>query len=184
MFPADGITKSDLVGYYTEIAPLILPHLKGRPLTLTRFPGGIDEEGFVQQNFAGSLPDWMRRAEVERKGSAKAASNGPVVHPVVQRREALVWMANLDCITPHAWLSRQPRLAAPDRLMFDLDPPDDGDFAEVRATARTVADVLEDLGFTAYVQTTGSRGLHVVTPLAATIASSSARLTRSYCLAP
>jgi bifunctional non-homologous end joining protein LigD len=170
MFPADGITKGDLVDYYAKVAPVMLPHLKGRPLTLTRFPGGIDEEGFVQQNFAVSLPDWMKRVEVPKKGgkggkAGKAGKkNSTVVHPVAQRREALVWIANQDCITPHAWLSRQPHVHKPDRLVFDLDPPDSG-FAVVRATARAVADVLDDLGLAAYVQTTGSRGLHVVAPL-------------------
>ncbi|TDH49401.1 ATP-dependent DNA ligase [Mycobacterium eburneum] len=160
LFPTDGITKGDLVDYYAEVAPVMLPHLKGRPLTLTRFPGGIDEEGFVQQNFAASLPDWMKRADVAKKGKKGAT----VVHPVAQRREALVWAANQDCITPHMWLSRQPRLHNPDRLVFDLDPSD-GEFAVLRATARAVAGILDDLGLATYVQTTGSRGLHVVTPL-------------------
>lgn len=165
LFPDDGITKGDLVDYYTEIAPVMLPHLKGRPLTLTRFPGGIDEEGFVQQNFAMSLPDWMKRAKVEKKGDKQPGRRGStVVHPVAQRREALIWAANQDCVTPHAWLSRQPRLNTPDRLIFDLDPPDGG-FAAVRATARAIAALLDELGLTAYVQTTGSHGLHVVTPL-------------------
>jgi bifunctional non-homologous end joining protein LigD len=159
-FPDDGITKGELVDYYREVGPVMVAHLKGHPLTLTRFPGGIDEEGFVQQNFAVSLPDWMKRVEVPKKGSHVDT----VVHPLAQRREALVWSANQDCITPHMWLSRQPRLNTPDRLVFDLDPSD-GEFAVVRATARTLADVLGDLGLAAYVQTTGSRGLHVVSPL-------------------
>lgn len=163
LFPAsanhEAITKGDLIDYYAEMAPVMVPHLDGRPLTLTRFPGGIDEEGFIQQNFATSLPDWMDRVDVPRKSGA-----GSVVHPVVARDEALVWAANQDCVTLHAWLSRQPHLDAPDRLVFDLDPAGD-DFAVVRATARAVADVLQELGLTAYVQTTGSRGLHVVAPL-------------------
>jgi bifunctional non-homologous end joining protein LigD len=159
LFPDDGITKGDLVDYYTEMAPVMVPHLRNRPLTFTRFPGGIDEEGFVQQNFAVSLPDWMKRAEVPKK-----SGKNTVVHPLAQRRAALVWMANQDCITPHAWLSRYPRLNTPDRLVFDLDPSD-GDFGLVRAAARAVAAVLDDLGLAAYVQITGARGLHVVTPL-------------------
>lgn len=160
LFPADGISKRDLIDYYGEVAPVMLPHLKGRPLTLTRFPGGIDEEGFIQQDFADSLPEWMRRAEVQSKGARRHT----VVHPLVQRREALTWIANQDCITVHAWQARQPRLHKPDRLVFDLDPSDSG-FAATRATARALADVLDELGLTAYLQTTGSRGLHVVSPL-------------------
>jgi bifunctional non-homologous end joining protein LigD len=163
LFPADGITKGDLVDYYAEVAPVMLPHLKGRPLTLTRFPGGIDEEGFVQQNFAKSLPHWVKRAEVAKKQSGNKGQT--VVHPLAQRRETLIWAANQDCVTLHSWSSRQPHVHKPDRLVFDLDPSDAGGFAAVRATARAVAAVLSDLGLTPYVQTTGSRGLHVVTPL-------------------
>jgi bifunctional non-homologous end joining protein LigD len=157
LFPADGTTKGDLVDYYAEVADLMLPHLKDRPLMLQRFPRGIDKQGFVQQDFADSLPDWMGRAEVAKEG-------GTVVHPVAERREALVWLANQNCITPHIWQSRRARLDVPDRLVFDLDPSA-SDFAVVRATAQAMADVLDELGLASYVQTTGSRGLHVVVPL-------------------
>jgi bifunctional non-homologous end joining protein LigD len=157
LFPADGISKRDLVDYYSEVAPVMLPHLKGRPLMLQRFPRGIAEQGFYQKDFADSMPDWMARVKVAKEG-------GTVVHPVAERREALLWLANQDCITPHVWLSRVGRLENPDRLAFDLDPSD-GDFGAVRATARATADVLDDLGLPSYVQTTGSRGLHVVVPL-------------------
>ncbi|WP_280266654.1 non-homologous end-joining DNA ligase [Nocardia wallacei] len=157
LFPDDGITKGELADYYAAMAEVMLPHLKGRPLTLWRYPRGIGEKGFVQQDFARSIPGWMARAEVAKEG-------GTVVHPVVDRPDALVWLANQDCVTVHAWLSRQGR--EPDRLVFDLDPSG-GDFAVVRATARACADVLEDLGLATYVQTTGSRGLHVVVPLRA-----------------
>jgi bifunctional non-homologous end joining protein LigD len=157
VFPADGITKGDIVDYYTEIADAMVPHLKGRPLTLWRYPRGIDNQGFVQQDFADSLPDWMGRVEVAKEG-------GTVVHPTADRPEALRWLANQNCLTVHAWLSRSDRLDTPDRVVFDLDPSS-SDFAVVRATARAFADVLDDLGLVAYVQTTGSRGLHVVAPI-------------------
>jgi bifunctional non-homologous end joining protein LigD len=162
-----AITKGELVDYYSEVADVMLPHLKDRPLTLQRFPRGIDEKGFIQQDFADSLPDWMSRVEVAKEG-------GTVVHPVADRREALVWLANQNCVTPHTWLSRRSRLDCPDRLVFDLDPSVSG-FSAVRVTARAVADVLDDLGLVCYVQTTGSRGLHVVVPLAADTDFDSAR---------
>lgn len=155
-----GITKRDLVDYYREVAETMLPHLKSRPLTVQRFPRGIDQQGFVQQDFADSLPDWMDRAEVAREGG----QGGTVVHPVVESRDAVAWLANQNCITLHEWQSRQGRLHNPDRLVFDLDPSD-SDFAPVRETARAVAGVLDDLGLACYLQTTGSRGLHVVVPL-------------------
>ena len=93
-----------------------------------------------------------------------AKEGGTFVHPVVERREALVWLANQNCITPHAWLSRRDRLDEPDLIVFDLDPST-ADFAPVRAAARACADVLDDLGLASYLKTTGSRGLHVVVPL-------------------
>ena len=157
LFPADGITKRDLVDYYCEVADTMLPHLKGRPLNMQRFPRGIGEKGFIQQDFADTLPDWMSGVEVEKEG-------GTLVHPVVERPEALGWLANQNCITLHMWQSRRGRLDIPDRLVFDLDPSD-SDFAVVRATARAAAGVLEDVGLACYVQTTGSRGLHVMVPL-------------------
>lgn len=152
-----GITKGDLVDYYGEVADTMLPHLRDRPLTVQRFPRGIGEQGFVQQDFADSLPDWMSGAEVAKEG-------GTLVHPVADSREALRWLANQNCITLHIWQSRRDRLHNPDRLVFDLDPSDT-DFAVVRATARATAGVLDDLGLACYVQTTGSRGLHVVVPV-------------------
>jgi len=157
LFPDDDVTKRDLVDYYAEVAEVMVPHLKGRPLTLWRYPRGIDEQGFVQQDFADTVPDWMGSAEVAKEG-------GTVVHPVADRREALVWLANQNCITPHTWLSRQDRLDQPDLIVFDLDPST-SEFAPVRAAARACADVLDDLGLASYLKTTGSRGLHVVVPL-------------------
>jgi bifunctional non-homologous end joining protein LigD len=157
LFGEDGITKGELVDYYAEVAGVMLPHLKGRPLTLWRYPRGIDQQGFVQQDFSGALPDWMHSAEVAKRG-------GTLVHPVADRRDALIWIANQNCITVHSWLSRRDRLDAPDQIIFDLDPST-SEFAAVRAAARACADVLGDLGLAAYLKTTGSRGLHVVVPL-------------------
>jgi bifunctional non-homologous end joining protein LigD len=159
LFPEDGITKRDLADYYGEVADTMLPHLKGRALNVQRFPRGIGEQGFVQQDFADSLPDWMSGVEVAKEG-------GTVVHPLAECPEALRWLANQSCIALHVWQSRQGRLNNPDRLVFDLDPSDT-DFAVVRATARAVAGVLDELGLARFVQTTGSRGLHVVVPLRA-----------------
>lgn len=159
LFPADGITKRDLAAYYDQVADTMLTHLRGRALNVQRYPRGIAETGFIQQDFADSLPDWMSSVRVAKEG-------GTVEHPVVERPEALRWLANQSCITLHMWQSRRARLDNPDRLVFDLDPSD-GDFAVVRATARATAGILGDLGLACYVQTTGSRGLHVVAPLRA-----------------
>jgi bifunctional non-homologous end joining protein LigD len=159
LFPADGITKRDLVTYYEDVADTMLPHLRDRALNVQRFPRGIGEKGFIQQDFAETLPDWMGRVRV-------AKEDGTVLHLVAERRESLRWLANQSAITLHGWQSRQEQLDNPDRLVFDLDPSD-SDFAVVRAAAHAVAGVLDDLGLARYVQTTGSRGLHVVVPVRA-----------------
>jgi bifunctional non-homologous end joining protein LigD len=157
LFPADGITKRDLVAYYDEVADTMLPHLRDRALNVQRFPRGIGQKGFIQQDFADTLPDWMGRVRVGKEG-------GTVVHLVAERRESLRWLGNQSAITLHAWQSRRDQLGNPDRLVFDLDPSDN-DFAVVRAAAHAVAGVLDDVGLARYVQTTGSRGLHVVVPV-------------------
>jgi len=157
LFPADGITKRDLVTYYDTVAETMVPHLRDRPLNVQRFPRGIGEKGFIQQDFADTLLDWMSSVKVDKEG-------GTVVHLVADRPESLRWLANQSAITLHAWQSRRDSLDNPDRLVFDLDPSD-SDFAVVRAAAHAVAGVLDDLGLARYVQTTGSRGLHVVAPL-------------------
>ena len=159
LFPADGITKRDLVTYYDKVAETMLPHLRDRALNVQRYPRGIGEKGFIQQDFADTLQDWMGRVEVDKEG-------GSVVHLVADRPESLRWLANQSAITLHAWQSRRDNLDNPDRLVFDLDPSD-SDFAVVRAAAHAVAGVLDDLGLARYVQTTGSRGLHVVVPVRA-----------------
>lgn len=159
MFPDQGITQGDLIDYYRRIADTILPHLKGRPLTMQRFPDGLDEGGFYQRTAADYYPDWIRTVSI----------------PVEQDREekpqvvcddlaTLVYLVDQGCITVHVWLSRADKLDHPDKLILDLDPPDD-DFESVRAAAQALHDLFEEVGLAPFVMTTGSRGLHVVTPL-------------------
>jgi bifunctional non-homologous end joining protein LigD len=156
LFPEDGITKQDLAEYHAAMAPHMIPHILGRPLMLQRFPNGIDRPGFMQKD-ASKLPDWVHRVEVRKEG-------GTVVHAIADEPATLVHLANQSCITLHAWLSRVGHLESPDQLMFDLDPSTEG-FDQVGDAARAVRELLDELHLPAYVKTTGSRGLHVVTPL-------------------
>lgn len=156
-FPESGITKSQLVDYYRRIAGRMVPFLRGRPLTLHRFPEGIGATGFIQQQAPDYFPDFIARVTVEKEG-------GQITHAVCDNEETLVYLANQGCITPHVWLSRSDRLDHPDRLIFDLDPPGD-DFTPVRRAARTLHDLLATLELSAFAMTTGSSGLHVVVPL-------------------
>ena len=157
LFPEVGLTKGDLIDYATRIADIALPHLKDRPLTMQRFPDGIDDEGFYQKDVPDYFPDWIDRVELDKE-------SGTVTHVVANRAATLVYLANQACITLHAALSRADRIDFPDRLVFDLDPSDD-DFSKVRFAALKIHEILEGAGLTCFVQTTGSRGMHVVVPL-------------------
>ena len=158
LFPADGITKSDLAGYYEAVSEWMLPHVRNRPLSLMRFPDGIEGEGFFQKNTPAHYPDWVRRVEVDKRG-------GTVVHALVCDADALVYLVGQNSITPHVWLSRADRLRQPDRIVFDLDPAPGADFNSVRRAARQTGDLLREIGLEPFAQVTGSKGIHVWTPL-------------------
>jgi bifunctional non-homologous end joining protein LigD len=157
LFPEDGITKQDLIEYYRRIASWILPHLRGRPLAMERYPDGIDKSGFFQQTTACYYPGWIKTVTVKKVG-------GTVKHVVCDDAATLVYLANQACVTPHIWLSRADKLDYPNQMVFDLDPAIDS-FEPVKATAQSLKALLDQLGLPAYLKTTGSRGLHVAVPL-------------------
>jgi bifunctional non-homologous end joining protein LigD len=157
LFPEDGITKGDLIEYYARIAPRMLPHLRDRPLTLERYPNGIQTKRFFQKEVSSYFPKWIRTVTVEKVG-------GTVTHVVCNDTATLVYIANQACVTPHIFLSRTDKLDIPDQLVFDLDPQED-DFDVVKSTAFDFKRLLDELGLPAFLKTTGSRGLHVVVPL-------------------
>jgi bifunctional non-homologous end joining protein LigD len=157
LFPDDAITKYDLTDYYARIAPMVLRHYSGRALTMHRFPDGIDEEGFFQKQIGDHFPDWIDRATLPKK-------NGEVTYVVANDEATLVYLADQGCITPHLSLSRTDRPRHPDRMIVDLDPSDD-DFDKVRRAAGYLKAMLDRLELNTFVQTTGSRGLHLVVPL-------------------
>jgi bifunctional non-homologous end joining protein LigD len=158
LFPADGITKAELARYYEGVAEWMVPHVRDRPLSLQVFPGGIETKGFFQKNVPGHYPDWIRRVEVAKEG-------GTVVHPVVTRADTMVYLVGQNTITPHIWLSRCDRVHQPDRMVVDLDPPPGADFPAVRRAARQAGDLLREIGLEPFAQVTGSKGIHVWTPL-------------------
>jgi bifunctional non-homologous end joining protein LigD len=157
LFPDDGITKGELAAYYESIAPVMLPHLRGRPVTMERYPNGIGSKGFWQKDVSKGFPEWLQRVEVPKK-------DGVVHHPVVTDARSLLWITNQNTITQHVWASRVPRLEHPDLCVFDLDPSRD-DVAEVRAAAIGLRDLLAELGLPSWVKTSGSKGFHIVVPL-------------------
>lgn len=157
LFPDDGITKGELVDYYRMIAPLMLPHIVHRPITMERFHRGIGEEGFYQKSVTKGFPPWLERVAVPKK-------KGMVHHPLVTDTDSLLWLANMNCITPHVWTSRAPAIDRPDLLVFDLDPSED-DGASLRDATLVVRDTLAELRLVSRVKTSGSKGFHVVVPL-------------------
>jgi len=157
LFPDDGITKGDLAAYYDAVAPVIVPHLRGRPVTMERYPAGIGQQGFWQKDVSKGFPAWLQRVEVPKK-------NGVVHHPVITDTRSLLWIANQNTITLHVWTSRIPRLNYPDLCVFDLDPSTD-DAAAVRAAAVGLRDLLAELALPSWIKTSGSKGFHIVVPV-------------------
>lgn len=158
LFPDDGITKGELVDYYRRIADMMIPYVKDRPMSVQRFPNGIGKEGFFQKEASDYFPEWIPRTTLE-------LGNGDIQHQVLcNSAAALVYLANQDCITLHIFLSRADKVNYPDKLIFDLDPGE-SDFDNVKFAAKKIREGLSRIGMTAFLMTTGSRGLHVVAPL-------------------
>jgi bifunctional non-homologous end joining protein LigD len=157
MFPDVGITKGELAAYYETVAPIMLPHIRRRPVTMERYPAGIGGQGFFHKDVSKGFPDWLERVEVPKKG-------GTVHHPIVSDTRSLLWLANQNCITPHVWASRSPHLYQPDICVFDLDPSEEAPDI-LRAAALGLRDLLNELGLTSWVKTSGSKGFHIVVPL-------------------
>ena len=157
LFPEDGITKGELAAYYEMVAPVMLPHILRRPVTMERFPAGIGKTGFLQKDVSKGFPSWLERVEVPKK-------DGVVHHPLVTDVESLLWLANQNSITPHVWTSRAPEVYYPDICVFDLDPSVD-DAGMVRDAGLALRDLLEELGLPSWLKTSGSKGFHIVVPL-------------------
>ena len=155
LFDDPHVTKGDLVQYYRDMAGRILPYLRDRPLVMARYPDGIGGERIFQKNIPGYFPSWISRAEVEKAG-------GELCQIICDKPATLVYLANQACIELHAFLSKTGKLERPDQLVFDLDPPSAERFGDVALLAVRLRELLEDeLKLTAYVKTTGGKGLHV-----------------------
>jgi bifunctional non-homologous end joining protein LigD len=158
LFPEDELTKADIADYYEAVSEWMLPHVRNRPISMQRFPDGIDRGGFFHKNVPDHFPDFVKRVEVDKRG-------GTLTQAVVCNPQTLVYLVGQNMITPHVWLSRADRLRQPDRIVFDLDPAPGADFAAVRRAARRTGDLLREVGLEPFAQVTGSKGIHVWTPL-------------------
>lgn len=158
-WPELGITKRDLLRYYLDMAPVLLPHLVDRAMVMKRYPNGAAGEFFFMKRAPTPRPDWIVTCSIEH------SSGNIIAFPVVQDVASLMWIINLGCIDLNPWYARCDDVDRPDYLHFDLDPVEGADFGRVLETALLVRDALADLRIPSLAKTTGSRGIHVYIPI-------------------
>jgi bifunctional non-homologous end joining protein LigD len=160
LYPQNGFTKGDLIGYYLAIAPAILPHLRGRPLTLKRYPDGVDGESFFEKHCPSHRPEWVRSVPVWSESAKRE-----VQYCLCEDEPTLVWLANLAAIELHPSLSRAKKLERPSAIAFDLDPGAPAGIVECCRVALRLRAVFSELALSCYPKTSGSKGLQVYVPL-------------------
>jgi bifunctional non-homologous end joining protein LigD len=164
LFPDDGITKGDLFEYYGEIAPAILPHLRDRPFTLKRYPHGIDADVYFQKQVPRGAPTWLKTREFTTH--PRGGGSRQVDFALVDSRDALLWMVQMNCIDMNVWYSRVDKPHRPDYVVFDLDPPDEPTGFELAIeVAHLIRELLDELELPGYVKTSGADGIHVLAPI-------------------
>jgi bifunctional non-homologous end joining protein LigD len=161
-WPQTGITKGEMLHYYRQIAPVVLPYFKDRPVTLRVFPQGVDGGSYYLRDCPDSAPDWLRRVQYRPKTVTHM-----VPLPLIDNAAGLIWFANQGAIEFHLWSSHVPDLTQPDQAIFDLDPGTTMSFGDVREAALRLHDKLEQGGVKSYPKTSGGHGLHIYVPLAA-----------------
>ncbi|MBE7414519.1 MAG: DNA ligase D [Deltaproteobacteria bacterium] len=158
-YPEEGYTKADLISYYETVAPLMLPHLAGRPLTLVRCPEGIGKECFFQKHSANTMPSELKRVALAENDGA------PAEYLMVDTPEGLVALAQIGALEIHTWNSRHVKVEHPDRLVFDIDPDEGVGWERLVEAVFLMRALLEELGLKSFVKATGGKGLHVVVPV-------------------
>jgi bifunctional non-homologous end joining protein LigD len=163
-WPDEVITKGDLLAYYRDVAEVLVPHLRKRPFTMKRYPDGWQGNHFFQKQAPSHMPDWIRRAPFP--ASTREGEKKTIEYAIVDDALALLWMVNMGCIDMHVWSSREDRPERPDWVMFDLDPSEGADFEDVVAVARLVKETLDLVELEGFPKTSGSRGVHILVPIA------------------
>jgi len=178
LYPATNTTKSDVFDYYTRIAEVMVPHIAGRPATRKRWPNGVEEPSFFEKQLASSAPDWLPRASVTHR-------SGTTTYPIIDSTDALAWIAQQAALEVHVpqwrfvaeWTrsgAQDPKPGPATRLVFDLDPGEGVTMAQLAEVARAVRDLITDIGLTTFPLTSGSKGLHLYTPLDEPVSSKGA----------
>lgn len=159
-FPDEGYTKGDVVDYYADVADAMVPHMKRYGVSMQRFPDGLQGGDFYNKDTPDYFPDWIKRVTITKR------DGGSYDAPLVDSKAALVYLANQAVLTPHLYLSRTDDLEHPDRMIYDLDPPEGTeDFSAVREAALDIREVMDHLDLMAWVMTSGSKGYHIIIPL-------------------
>jgi bifunctional non-homologous end joining protein LigD len=166
LFPDDGITKGDLFHYYDAVADTIVPHLKDRPFTMKRWREGLPGGSFFQKQAPKGIPDWIPTRQFRTWPRGGKGESRLVDFPLVNSREALLWMVQMHCIDMNAWYSRVDKPDRPDWVLFDLDPPEEeGAYAMCVRVAHYLHDALGGLELESYVKTSGADGIHILVPI-------------------
>ena len=165
LFPDDGITKGDLFAYYDRIAPVLVPHLRDRPFTLKRYPHGITGEVYFQKQVPRGAPAWIPTRQFTTH--PRGGGSRQVDFALINSREALLWMVQMNCVDMNAWYSRVDKPHRPDYVVFDLDPPDEPrGFEQAIEVAHLIGGLLDEVELPGYVKTSGADGIHVLAPIA------------------
>src|SRR5271168_2297079 len=177
IFPTTGTTKADIFAYYTSITEVMVPHIAGRPATRKRWPNGVEEPSFFEKQLVSSAPDWLPRASVAHR-------SGTTTYPIIDSVDGLAWIAQQAALEVHVpqwrfaaeWTRKGGQLkpGPATRLVFDLDPGEGVTMAQLAEVARAVRDLITDIGLTTFPLTSGSKGLHLYTPLAEPVSSKGA----------
>jgi len=160
LYPKDGFTKGELINYYIRIAPVVLPHLKDRPLTMKRYPDGVEGEFFYEKNCPSHRPKWVQTAKVWSEGNQRAMH-----YCLAQDLPTLVWAANLADIELHTSLSRKKDITRPTMMVFDLDPGAPADIVQCCEVGLWLREILEAMKLKSWAKTSGSKGLQIYVPL-------------------
>lgn len=160
LYPKTGFTKGQVIDYYARIAPVLLPHLKDHPLTLKRYPGGVDEEFFFEKNATQHRPDWVKTAPIWSEGNQRNIN-----YILANDLPTLVWIANLAAIELHPSLSLAKDIASPRSMVFDLDPGAPANIVQCCQVGMWLRDIFEHFGLQSFPKTSGSKGLQIYVPL-------------------
>ena len=164
LFPEDGLTKGDLFAYYDRVAPVVVPHLRGRPFTLKRYPHGIHGEVYFQKQVPRGAPDWLRTRQFTTH--PRGGGSRRVDFALVDSQEALLWAVQMNCVDMNVWYSRVDRPDRPDYVVFDFDPPGEPDAFDLAIEAALrLGELLDEVGLPGYPKTSGADGIHVLAPV-------------------